>query len=79
MDKKITGIKTTSIHERIKLLRTQNKMTLQDVAEAMGRGPEYRTAVWRWENGSKPSYENIMKLSKVFNASVEWLMNGEEE
>lgn len=79
MDKKLKGIKTTSIHERIKLLRTQNKMSLEDVAIGIGRKPGQRTAVWRWEHGANPSYENLVKLSKLFNASVEWLINGEEE
>ena len=79
MDKKITGIKTDNIHERIKLLRTQSGMTLQDVAVAMGKKPSYRVRIHAWENGSSPTYANLELLAKVFNASVEWLISGQDE
>lgn len=78
-NQKITGIKTTSIHERLKFARMQSGLTASEVAEKLGKKPSYKVVVSRWENGQKPSIDKLAELAKIYNASLEWLINGEGE
>lgn len=63
--------------ERLKLLREQNRMTLEDVATHIGVG---RATVYKYENGiitNVPS-DKIELLAKLFNVSPAYLMGWEE-
>ncbi len=63
-------IKTLS--EVLKRHRTENKMTQEFVAEALGVS---RQAVSKWESGiSDPSTSNMVALAKLFGVSPEELL-----
>ena len=61
-----------SLGEVLKNHRTQNKMTQEFVAEAIGVS---RQSVSKWEQGiSEPSTSNLFALAKLFGVSVEELL-----
>ena len=65
------SIKKT-LGETIKEYRTKCKMTQEFVAESLGVS---RQAVSKWESGSSdPSTSNLFALAKLFNVSVEELL-----
>ena len=69
--KKTNSIKKT-LGETIKEYRTKCKMTQEFVAESLGVS---RQAVSKWESGSSdPSTSNLIALTKLFNVSVEELL-----
>ena len=69
--KETNSIKKT-LGETIKEYRTNCKMTQEFVAESLGVS---RQAVSKWESGSSdPSTSNLISLSKLFNVSVEELL-----
>ena len=61
--------------EHLKTLRKQAKMTQAQVAKAIEisqQGYAY------WEQGKKrPSYDNLVKIAKLFNVSVNTLVSNE--
>lgn len=62
-----------SLGETIKEYRTNCQMTQEFVAESLGVS---RQAVSKWESGaSDPSTSNLLTLAKLFNVSVEELLN----
>lgn len=63
--------------ERLTLLRKENGISQQDLAEKLGVS---RQAVSRWETGaSVPSVENLIALRKLYNVSLAYLIGDEEE
>ena len=69
--KETNSIKKT-LGETIKEYRTKCKMTQEFVAESLGVS---RQAVSKWESGSSdPSTSNLIALAKLFNVSVEELL-----
>ena len=69
--KETNSIKKT-LGETIKECRTKCKMTQEFVAESLGVS---RQAVSKWESGSSdPSTSNLIALAKLFNVSVEELL-----
>ncbi|MBS6742520.1 MAG: helix-turn-helix transcriptional regulator [Streptococcus parasanguinis] len=58
--------------ERLKNLRKQAHLTQVDVAEKLGISqPAYAS----WERGvKKPTQENLVKIAKLFNASIDTLV-----
>ena len=57
-------------HERIRELRTKNKMSQKMLGEYIGISDR---AVSKWESGlSNPSGQNLIALAKIFNVSVEY-------
>lgn len=57
------------------LLKEQQR-TKADMADALGVS---RSAITQWEkNGTEPSYEQCRILSKFFNTSMEYLLDGTE-
>lgn len=63
--------------ERLTLLRKENGISQQDLAEKLGVS---RQAVSRWETGvSIPSVENLIALRKLYNVSLAYLIGDEEE
>lgn len=69
------AITTTSIHERIKLLRTQKGMTMQELADAIGK--KRKNVIFRWEEDTIPKIDSIKKLAIALDTTVEYLINGE--
>ena len=66
----------TSIGERIKYLRTNKGLTQTELGDKFG---VTKTAVSNQEkNFREPNIETIDKLSKIFNVSVEYLINGNQ-
>lgn len=66
----------TSIGERIKYLRKNKGLTQTELGDKFG---VTKTAVSNWEkNFREPNIETIDKLSKIFNVSVEYLINGNQ-
>lgn len=62
-----------SLGEALKTYRTNCKMTQEFVAESLGVS---RQAVSRWENGSSdPSTSNLIALAKIYNTTVEEILN----
>ena len=61
--------------EHLKTLRKQAKMTQAQVAKSIEisqKGYAY------WEQGKKrPSYDNLVKIAKLFNVSVDTLVSNE--
>lgn len=70
--RKESAIIKKSLGEVLKNHRTQNKMTQEFVAEAIGVS---RQSVSKWEQGiSEPSTSNMFALVKLFGVSVEELL-----
>lgn len=64
--------KEKTLGELLKDYRKNSKMTQEFVAEEIGVS---RQAVSKWENGtSDPSSSHLMKLSKLFNISIDDLL-----
>lgn len=63
-----------NVGQRIKALRLQKNMTLQQVGDAFGIT---RSAVGSWERGdTRPDPDKLMRLAKLFGTSVEHILNG---
>jgi len=62
--------------ERLKNLRKQAHLTQVDVAEKLGISqPAYAS----WERGvKKPTQENLVKIAKLFNASIDTLVSNDK-
>lgn len=67
---------TMEFSERLKKLRKQAQLTQVDVAEKLGISqPAYAS----WERGvKKPTQENLVKIAKLFNASVDTLVSNDK-
>ena len=66
-----------TIGERIAKCRKEKKLSQEYIAESLEVS---RQAVSKWENDqSEPDTNNLIKLARLFNVSVEYLANGEEE
>lgn len=64
-----------SIHQRIKALRLERKMSQQDVGDAIG--VSWQT-VQQWENGkTAPNRTRQEKVAQLFNVSISYLMTGD--
>lgn len=61
-----------NLDKRLKNLRKTENMTQERFAELIGVS---RTAVAKWENGyAEPTLKNIVRISKVFNVSSDYLL-----
>lgn len=62
--------------ERLKKLRKDAGLTQVDVAEKLGISqPAYAS----WERGiKKPTQENLVKIAKLFNASIDTLVSNDK-
>lgn len=57
---------------RLKLLRCEKKWTQKQLAEKLNYG---YTAISNYESGkNKPSYDDLIKIAKVFNVSTDYLL-----
>lgn len=65
------------INMNLKQLRKINKLTQEEVAEKIGVS---RQAVAKWESGETiPDINNCMVLAKIYNVSLDNLVNYSEE
>ena len=65
-----------SLGERIYKLRTEMKMSQGDLANALEVS---RQSISKWEtNGSVPELDKLVKLSEIFNVSLDELITGAE-
>lgn len=59
--------------ERLKLLRTESKLTQQQMADILSLGG--KQIIWNYENGlSEPSIEVIKGTASYFNVSTDYLL-----
>lgn len=71
-------IDTVAVGIRIRDLRKQNKLTVEDISSCMGF--ESVQAVYKWQRGdSLPTVDNLFALSKLFGTSIEYILEGENE
>lgn len=62
--------------ERLKKIRKDTALTQVDVASKLGISQQ---AYASWERGiKKPTQENLVKLSKILNVSVDYLLGNTE-
>lgn len=58
--------------EKLKSLRIENKLTQKQVADRIGLAV---SAVSSYEAGTRyPSYESLIKLSRIFHVSTDYLL-----
>lgn len=56
----------------LRILRTKNRLSQKDIGDIVGISSQ---AVSKWENGvSQPDNDSLIKLSKYFNVSVDYLL-----
>ncbi len=61
------------IAENLKILRLKNKMTLEELAQAIDVS---RQSVSKWESGANfPDINKCVKLARLFNISLDALVN----
>lgn len=65
-----------TIGQRIKSLRIKNRLSLQELAELVGKS---KGNISGYENDKyEPSARTIISIAKHFNVSTDWLLNGME-
>lgn len=62
--------------EKLQKLRKQNGLSQEQLAEKLNVS---RQAVSKWEMGTIPDMENMIKLGRYFDCSLDYLMNEEME
>ncbi|QOR34953.1 helix-turn-helix transcriptional regulator [Clostridium sp. 'deep sea'] len=68
-------VRVINISQKLKQLRKQHKISQENLAELLGIS---RQVVSKWENGlSKPETNNLLKIAKIFNISVEELVSSD--
>lgn len=71
-------LNATATGERIRELRKQNKLTVEEVREFLGL--ESQQAIYKWQRGEcLPTVDNLYALSKLFNTSVDSILRGNRE
>ncbi len=61
-------------NEKLQRLRKQNGLSQEQLAEKLNVS---RQAVSKWEMGTIPDIDNIIKISRFFDCSLDYLMNNE--
>lgn len=65
------------LNQQIRILRTNRKMSQVELAKCLGVSKQ---SVSNWENDNiQPSIEMLIKLSKVFSVSTDYLLGLEEK
>lgn len=63
--------------DKLKALRTSQKMTQQQLADRIGVA---KSVVSYYESGDRyPSYDVLVKISRVFHASTDYLLDVQKE
>ena len=65
-----------NLHTRIRRRRRQLGLSMHDVAAACNVTWQ---AVQRWETHASPQRDNLFKLVKVLDVSIEWLTTGNDK
>lgn len=69
---------TTATGERIRELRKNNKLTVEQVRDFLGL--ESTQAIYKWQRGeSMPTIDNLYALSTLFETSVDNILRGSRE
>lgn len=75
MENKKTKSKINFIHDRLKFLRTNEKLTLDEVAERSGLS---RSTIQRFENGNiRGIHSDYILFAYKLGYSLEWLYTGQ--
>ena len=76
MDYPVLDLRRTG--ERIKELRKEHNLTVEEVAEFMGF--ESVQSVYKWQRGeSLPTVDNLYALGKLFETTVDEILRGSKE
>lgn len=76
MEYPIINVKATG--ERIKELRKENHLKVEEIAQFMGF--ESAQAVYKWQRGdSLPTVDNLYALSVLFGTTVDEILVGDRE
>lgn len=76
MEYPIINVKATG--ERIKELRKENHLKVEEIAQFMGF--ESEQAVYKWQRGdSLPTVDNLYALSVLFGTTVDEILVGDRE
>lgn len=59
--------------DRIRAKRKEHRWSLRQLGDKVHRT---HGAVNNWENGRRPSDDDLERLAKVFNVSIQWLRDG---
>ena len=69
-------MKKSTFSERIKKLRIDNELSMQDLASKIG---VTKSSINMWENSNSVPKDNILiELSKLFNVSIDYLLGNEK-
>lgn len=61
---------------RLRESRISKNMTQQQLANMCGK--KFNVTVCRWETGvSAPSYDDLVKLAKIFGTTTDWFLGRE--
>ena len=60
--------------EKLVKLRKQNALSQEQLAEKLNVS---RQAVSRWESGALPDMDNVVKIGRFFDCSLDYLLNNE--
>lgn len=70
-------LNTKKTGARIKELREENNLRIEDIREFMGL--ESYQAIYKWQSGqSLPSVDNLFALSKLFGTTIEDILVEDE-
>lgn len=62
--------------EKLQKLRKSNNFSQEQLAEKLGVS---RQAISKWEMGTLPDIENIVRISQYFDCSLDYLLNNEND
>ena len=62
--------------EKLQRLRKVNGLSQEQLAEKLNVS---RQAISKWEMGAIPDMDNVIKISRFFDCSLDYLMNNEAE
>ena len=60
--------------EKLQKLRKENGLSQEQLAEKLNVS---RQAISKWEMGTIPDMENVVKIGRYFDCSLDYLMNNE--
>lgn len=62
--------------EKLQKLRKSNNLSQEQLAEKLGVS---RQAISKWEMGSLPDIENIVRINQYFDCSLDYLLNNDND
>ena len=65
-----------TLAEKISFLRRSNGLSQDQLAEKLNVS---RQAISRWESGAIPDMENILRLSRYFDCSIDYLFDNDKD